>query len=65
MTRLQVIRKLMPLILPVVAVVAMAIVTIKLSCIDGMTACENVSEMASQMPQPSIFSEWLNLWHFG
>ena len=65
MTRLQAVRRLLPFILPVVAVVATAIVYIKLGCQPG-TGCENVTAMmAAQTPYQTPFEEFLSLWSFG
>jgi len=63
MTRLQAIRKLLPLIMPVVAVVAVAVVYIRLGCVDGATLCQNVTEFieATTIP-PTPFEEFLSLW---
>jgi hypothetical protein len=59
-------RKFLPLIIPVLSVAAVAIVYIQLSCIDGVTACGNVSAMlAAQQPPQSAFQSFTNLWSVG
>ena len=67
MTRLQAVKKLLPFILPVVAVVAVAVVYIRLSCVDGgQSLCQNATEFINQTtPYQTPFQQFMNLFTFG
>ena len=65
-TRAVIVKHILPLVVPVLAGLAMTVVYIRLSCIDGATLCQNVTELTLQTAKhPTGFQEFLNLWTFG
>ena len=65
MNRAGAVRKILPVLVPALTVIAVAIVYIKLSCIDGATLCGNVSQMITETTvKQSVFQEVLSLFGF-
>ena len=62
MSRTIAIRKVLPVLLPAITAIAVAIVYIRLSCIDGAVACGNVSQMINETAvHQSAFQEIIEL----
>jgi len=61
--RIQNVQKLMPVLVPLVTLAAW-VIFIKLGCVDGVTACGNVTELLQQQQQQhqSLFSQFLSQW---
>ena len=66
MNREHAIRKVLPVLIPAITAIAMAIVTIRLGCIDsGTSVCENVTEFISRTEiHKSAFQEVMSLFGF-
>ena len=65
MNRAGTVRKILPVLVPVVTAIAVAIVYIRLSCVDGATLCGNVSQMINETTvKQSVFLEVLSLFGF-